>query len=170
MSSLRDFWQRTQNIRASLLVFLVFVTGFLLGSQYNITTAAQINLDAEEEQEFQAFWQAYDLLRDRYLDPLDTHVVVEGAISGMLDAVGDQYTGYMPSDVYSLLDEDISGEIQGIGVVIRTIQETGAIEVANVMKDTPAERAGVQVGDVFLEVDGEKVTEAEISAMIMDNV
>ncbi len=159
MSSLREFWQRTQSIRASLLVLCVFLVGFLLGTQYNVSSASQIDLDATEEEEFQAFWQAYDLLRSRYLDPLDTHALVEGAISGMMDAAGDQYTGYMPSDVYSLLDEDISGEIQGIGVVIRTLEETGRIEVANVMRDTPAERAGVQVGDVFLEVDGEDVTE-----------
>ncbi|MGC9319541.1 MAG: DUF4838 domain-containing protein, partial [Armatimonadota bacterium] len=47
--------------------------------------------------------------------------------------------------------------IQGIGVIIRTIEESGLIEVANVMKDTPAEQAGVQVGDIFIEVDGEDV-------------
>lgn len=157
MSGFRKFWNRTRGIRASLIVFATFGLGVLIGSQYNTTAATQISLSAEEEKEFQAMWEAYDLLRDRYLDPLDTHTVVEGAISGMLEATGDQYTGYMPSDVYSLLDEDISGEIQGIGVVIRTIQETGEIEVANVMKDTPAERAGVQVGDIFVEVDGEEV-------------
>ena len=157
MEMLRGLRERTQGVKHTALLVMVFTIGFLVGNLTNITAATQITLNAEEEKEFQAFWDAYDLLRDRYLDPLDTHTIVEGAISGMLDATGDQYTGYMTSDVYSLLDEDISGEIQGIGVMIRTIEESGAIEVANVMKGTPAEAADVRVGDIFLEVDGEDV-------------
>ncbi len=158
LGGLAALWKKSQALRTTALIMVVFVTGFVFGSQSNFLASAQINLTQEEEQEFAAFWQAYDLVRGQYLDqPIDTHLVVEGAIAGMLDSLDDQYTGYMSSEVYSLMNEDISGEIQGIGVVIRTIQETGEIEVANVMKDTPAERAGVQIGDVFVEVDGEDV-------------
>ncbi len=157
MNKLSKLREHAQGIKYTALLVMVFTIGFLLGNLTNITAAVQVSLTAEEEKEFEAFWEAYDLLRDRYLDPLDTHTVVEGAISGMLEATGDQYTGYMTSDVYSLLDEDISGEIQGIGVMIRTMEETGAIEVANVMKGTPAEASDVRVGDIFLTVDGEDV-------------
>lgn len=166
---LHTVWQRANSVRIGLLLAAVFTMGFLLGSQYNPIFATQVSLSAEEEQEFEAFWQAYDLLRARYLDPLDTHAVVEGAISGMLDSVGDQYTGYMFSEVYSLMNEDISGEIQGIGVIIRTVEDTGLIEVANVLKDTPAERAGVRNGDIFLTVDGEDVrgyTQLELAGIV----
>jgi carboxyl-terminal processing protease len=170
VSNLAALWKKSQTLRTTTLIAIVFLTGFLFGSQSNFLASAQIDLNQEEQQEFAAFWQAYDLVRSQYLDqPIDTHLVVEGAIAGMLDSLGDQYTGYMSSEVYSLMNEDISGEIQGIGVVIRTIQETGEIEVANVMKDTPAERAGVQIGDIFVIVDGEDVlgyTQLELAGIV----
>jgi carboxyl-terminal processing protease len=150
-------WQRSQGLRTTVLIVLVFASGFLFGSQSGFLASAQINLSDEEEQEFAAFWQAYEMVRSQYLDPIDTHLVVEGAIAGMMDSLGDQYTGYMSSEVYSLMNEDISGEIQGIGVIIRTLEETGEIEVVNILQDTPAERAGVMVGDIFIVVDGEDV-------------
>lgn len=169
MAKFRAFWDGKVRFKYSVLLVMVFTIGFLLGNLTNISAAMQVRLSPEEEQEFIALWEAYDLLRDRYLDPVDTDILVEGAINGMMESTGDQYTGYMFSEVYSLLDEDISGEIQGIGVVIRTIEDTGAIEVANVMRDTPAQRAGVQVGDIFLEVDGEDViglTQLELAGMV----
>jgi len=156
-SSVKGFWKRSSSLRTTTLLVIVFATGFLFGSQSGFAAAAQINLSQEEQDELAAFWQAYDMMRTQYLDPVDTHLVVEGAISGMLDSLDDQYTGYMSSDVYSLMNEDISGEIQGIGVVIRTL-ETGEIEVANVIKDTPAEQADVEIGDIFVVVDGEEVS------------
>lgn len=149
--------ERVRGVKTGLMLVVVFTSGFLLGNLIDISASNQIPLSAEEEQEFAAFWQAYELLRSDFIDPLDPHLVVEGAITGMLDSVGDQYTGYMNSEVFSMMNEDISGEIQGIGVVIRTQEETGYIEVANVLKDTPAERAGVRVGDIFKVVDGEDV-------------
>ncbi|MFZ4812997.1 MAG: S41 family peptidase [Phototrophicaceae bacterium] len=152
----------------ALLVLAVFVGGFLLGRVTNVD-ALQINLSPEEEQEFSAFWDAYSLLREEFLDPIDPHVVAEGAITGMLDSVGDQYTGYIPSEFYTLMNEDLSGEIQGIGVVIYTIEETGEIAVANVLKDTPASRAGVEEGDIFVTVNGEEVlgnTQLELAGKV----
>ncbi|MEM6528436.1 MAG: S41 family peptidase [Chloroflexota bacterium] len=169
MEKFKALRERIRSVQYGLLIVVVFTIGFLMGNLTNITAASQISLSTEEEAEFAAFWEAYDLLRDRYLDPLDTHTVVEGAIAGMLEATGDQYTGYMFSEVYSLLDEDISGEIQGIGVVIRTNPDNGLIEVANVMRDTPAQEAGVQVGDFFIEVDGEDVigyTQLELAGVV----
>ncbi|MEO0561839.1 MAG: S41 family peptidase, partial [Chloroflexota bacterium] len=157
MGLLVNLWRNSQGLRTTFLLVIVFTTGFLFGTQSDILASAQINLSAEEEQEFEAFWQAYEVVRSQFLDEVDTQAIVEGSISGMLDSLGDQYTGYMPIDVYELMNEDISGEIQGIGVVIRTIQETGEIEVANVLKDTPAEEAGVEIGDIFVIVDGEDV-------------
>lgn len=158
ISKLARTLERSQKqISNSIMAAAIFFVGFFAGTRWNIEAAYQVPLNVEEEQEFQAFWQAYNLLRNNYLDPIDIHLTVEGAINGMFDAQGDPYTGYMTSEVYPLLNEDISGEISGIGVVIRTLEDSGLVAVANVLKNTPAERAGVEVGDIFLAVDGEDV-------------
>ncbi|MFZ4828268.1 MAG: S41 family peptidase, partial [Phototrophicaceae bacterium] len=139
-----------------VLVAVSFQIGLNWG-QRGLLQAGQVSLSQEEEQAFQAFWETYQLIQEDYLDPIETDMLVEGAIAGMVESLGDQYSGYMSREAYSLMSEDLSGEIQGIGVIIHTIMELNAIEVANVLKDTPAEKAGVQVGDIFLQVNGEDV-------------
>ena len=144
----------------SLLILVLIAISFQIGlswGQGGFLQAGQVSLNEEEKQAFEVFWETYQLIQEDYLDPVETDVLVEGAIAGMIDSLGDQYSGYMSSEAYSLMNEDLSGEIQGIGVIIHTIMELNAIEVANILKDTPAERAGVQVGDIFIKVNGEDV-------------
>ena len=145
---------------ANLIIVVLVIVSFQIGlnwGQRGFLQAGQVSLSQEEEQAFEAFWETYQLIQEDYLDPVETDTLVEGAIAGMVGSLGDQYSGYMSREAYSLMNEDLSGEIQGIGVIIHTIMELNAIEVANVLKDTPAERAGVQVGDIFIKVNGEDV-------------
>lgn len=123
-------------------------------------------LDAE--QTFAPFWQAYNLIQKNYITPPDAETVVDGAIKGMIDALEDEHSGYVEPELFPFLN-DLSGEIQGIGVVIRQIEETEFIEVANVLPGTPAEAAGVMRGDIFIEVNGESVvglTTTELAARV----
>lgn len=123
-------------------------------------------LDAE--QTFAPFWQAYNLIQKNYISPPDAETMVDGAIRGMIEALEDEHSGYVEPELFPFIN-DLSGEIQGIGVVIRQIEETEFIEVSNVLPGTPAEAAGVQRGDIFLEVNGESVvglTTTELAARV----
>jgi carboxyl-terminal processing protease len=74
-----------------------------------------------------------------------------------LESLGDQYSSYMSAEEYTMFNSDISGDIEGIGVVIRTNEDTNEVEVINVLEGAPARAAGVLPGDIFWEVDGVSV-------------
>lgn len=171
MNSTRAFRLRTQQIQVTLLVSLVFVSGFFLGNRFALTAAAQDNLsqppDAREA--FEPFWQVYNHIQSNYLDPVEQVALVDGAITGMMDALEDQYSGYMDPEVFPLLSDDLDGSIDGIGVVINTNEETGETAVVSILAGTPAMEAGILPGDVFIAVDGEEVitfSQLELAAAV----
>lgn len=147
------------------LIIAVFFAGVYVGS-HSLTTAAQNALveqanpntipPANADEDFAAFWQVYNLIKKNYIDSTDDTDLVNGAIDGMIGALNDQFSGYISPELFGIMD-DLSGEIQGIGVVISLNETTNLIEVTNVLRGTPAEAAGLREGDIFLEVNGEDV-------------
>jgi len=172
MNSMRAFVERSRPLQIIILAALIFAAGFAMGNHAGISTA-QSNISPEVEKLFEPLWEVYNLIETQYVDPNDAPVVpqklVDGAISGMVDSLGDQFSGYMSPDIYPLLNDDLSGAIEGIGVVIRTLEDEGGIEVVNVMEGTPAAIAGLKIGDIFNQVDDVDVsnaTQLELAAKV----
>ena len=123
---------------------------------------------AHYEKAFEPLWDAFSIIESSYIDPVDAHDVVGGAIKGMAAALGDPHSGYIPPELCPN-SRNFSGEFSGIGVIIETDEDTGQIEVVTVIPDAPADRVGVLPGDIFHQVDGRRVaglTEAELSALV----
>lgn len=159
MQTIRAGWQRLRPFQVSFLIVGVFVVGFLLGSQYNVSQAqSDTTAPREAEVAFEPFWQVYNLIQDEYLEPVEPEQLVDGAIQGMMEALGDQFSGYMDPTVYPLMNADLSGSVEGIGALVETDEETQEIRIASVLEGSPAEAVGIKDGDVFVEVDGEEVT------------
>jgi len=104
--------------------------------------------------EFQRLSEVWDLLVQEHIDggELDPAAISDGAIRGMLVALGDPYAGFLDSEQYSLETEDIRGFFGGIGAEVGI--RDGVMTILAPMPDTPAEAAGIRPGDVILEVDG----------------
>jgi carboxyl-terminal processing protease len=150
--------QPARQLQVAALVVVVFVFGFALGSQYStITAQGSITLPADVEAEFEPLYQAYNLIDDQFIDAPEANILVDGAIRGMVEALDDPYSNYVDPASFPFVDSSLSGEIEGIGVVITENEETGEIEVVNVLQGTPAEEAGLEEGDAFIEVNDEYV-------------
>jgi carboxyl-terminal processing protease len=153
-----------------LLVAVVFTAGFAVGNLQSVTLASTSDQDvlppANADQEFAAFWEVYNLIQKNYVEVPDQDTLVNGAIKGMVDSLEDQYSGYVEPAFYDYVDDNLSGEIEGIGVTITELEETGQIEVVNVLPGTPAAEAGLREGDIFLEVDGEDVTQLDYLELV----
>ena len=140
----------------------LFLSGYSLGRQ----TASEPGTPASESGAFQPFWDTYHAINDRYAGgEVDRTKVVQGAIRGMIQALGDPYSAYLTSDEYrdSLLG--ISGQFEGIGAEIATqgsdgtegcspLGSTCRLVVTKPIAGSPAEAAGVKVGDIVVSVDG----------------
>jgi carboxyl-terminal processing protease len=150
----------SRQLQIGFFLIVVFASGFALGSQYSVSMAQNnISIPPEAEALFEPFWQVYNLIQSDYLDPVEPQTLVNGAINGLMDSLGDQFSGYMDPEIYPLLNDDLSGEIEGIGVVIQTLEDTGEIEVVNILEGAPAMDAGILPGDIFTAVNGEDVTD-----------
>jgi carboxyl-terminal processing protease len=140
----------------------LFLSGYSLGRQ----TAGEPGTPASESGAFQPFWDTYHAINDRYAGgEVDRTKVVQGAIRGMIQALGDPYSAYLTSDEYrdSLLG--ISGQFEGIGAEIATQGSDGTegcsplgsscrLVITKPIAGSPAEAAGVKVGDIVVSVDG----------------
>jgi carboxyl-terminal processing protease len=121
------------------------------------TAELQGGTPADLQTVFGSFWEAWDLLHTYYVDqPLDDVVLVQGAIRGMLEAVGDPYTGYWTPVETNDAMMSMQGEYDGIGAWVDTTTEY--LTITQPMPGYPAEQAGLLAGDQIIAVDGEDVT------------
>ena len=140
----------------------LFLSGYSLGRQ----TATEPGTPPSQGEAFQPFWDTYNAISDRYAGgDVDRTKVVQGAIRGMIQALGDPYSAYLTSDEYRDTLLGISGQFEGIGAEIATegsdgtegcspLGSTCRLVVTKPIAGSPADMAGVKVGDVVVLVDG----------------
>jgi carboxyl-terminal processing protease len=118
-----------------------------------------IDKNAPTTQElFTPFWAAWTGLHDSFGDTLDDNALMEGALNGMVNSIGDPHTSYMDPESFALINEGMNGEYEGIGATVRQDENTGGLELVSIFEGSPAEQAGLQPGDEIVQVDGEDVT------------
>ena len=107
--------------------------------------------------EFQRLSEVWELLNREAIDgeDIDPRTISDGAIRGMLTALGDPYAGFLDREQFSLESEDIRGFFGGIGAEVGV--RNGSIIIISPMPDAPAEAAGIRAGDLILEVDGQSI-------------
>jgi carboxyl-terminal processing protease len=109
-----------------------------------------------------ALIQSFGALKSNYLNDVDDTKLIEGAIKGMLESLDDPYSYYKTPVAAARDMQDQSGSFEGIGAVLTARNRTAGtgVEILQVYSGGPASLAGVQRGDVFLEVDGVDVMES----------
>ena len=117
------------------------------GDQGDAGTATEGNFD------YAILTEVLNLIEsDFYGEIPDPHTLAYGAIQGMLNTLDDPYTSFMDPNVARVVNEDATGQFEGIGAYVR-MREDGYLEVASPMPGQPAEAAGVRAGDLILTVD-----------------
>ncbi len=114
---------------------------------------ANIEEGKPEAVDFNIFWQAWKILKEKYVDTgkVDNQKLVYGAISGLFDSLEDPNTVFMPPSDAKKFNEEISGEFSGVGMEIG--RRNDQLVVISPLKDTPAERAGLKALDKILKID-----------------
>ena len=150
----------------------LFVSGFALGNLAGTTAGT-----TESRQDlFRPFWDAFNDVTTNYVGQFDEKALVEGAIKGLFNAIGDPYSGYMTSDEFRGSMNSLSGEFEGIGAEMSTVDESGAactpigdscrLVVARVLRRSPALAAGLKAGDAVVAVDGNAIAGETIEQAI----
>jgi len=111
----------------------------------------------EDEKTFALFWEVWDLVQRNFYGALPSmQQVTYAAIRGMLSTLGDDYTAFLEPEVAAVIQEDATGEFEGIGAFV-DVDEEGKIVLVGIFEEGPAEQAGLLNGDRVLEVDGVSV-------------
>src|SRR5215213_6211087 len=117
-----------------------------------VTTSTLAAADADTMKELDTFMDVFNQVRATYVDPVDDHTLIKGAIDGMLAAL-DPHSSYMEGSDYNVLKTTTEGNYGGVGLSVT--MEDGAVKVITPTEDTPADRAGIKAGDYITHVNGE---------------
>ena len=105
-----------------------------------------------------------NMLFSTYDGEIDDEKLLEGAMKGMADAIGDPYTVYMNQDEFVTFIESSQGSFYGIGAQLG-IRDNNVTVIAPV-EGSPAEKAGLKAGDIILKVDDYEVNELNTEAVV----
>jgi len=154
-------------VRKFILGFLLFATVFsggyylgIAGYRAQLTKSLEVNLvrltPADKNADMSLFWQVWDTLSAKYYDKskLLPSEMVYGAIGGMVSSLGDPYTMYLPPDQNKIVNEDLSGSFQGVGIEIG--YKNTHLAVISPLQGSPAEKAGIKAGDYIIHIKDDK--------------
>lgn len=144
------------------VVFAAFGAGFWLAYTYfpqKIVYTGIVNQDKgqPEKVDFALFWDAWDVIQRKFVDreKLNYQSMVGGSIEGLVRSLNDPYSVFFNTTTSKQFKESIQGSFGGIGAEIDI--RDGLPTIVSALKDTPAERAGLQPNDKLLKVDDASV-------------
>ena len=101
---------------------------------------------------------AETLIDELYFEDVDKSELYEGALRGMMDSLGDEYSWYVDEEAYKDLSLSISGEYTGIGINVTIDAKDNLITIISPIEDTPAFKAGLKSGDKILSINSVSVS------------
>ena len=102
--------------------------------------------------------RAESIIKEMYYENVDEDVLYEGALKGMLDALGDEYSWFVDEESYESLSLSLSGEYTGIGVNVTIDEKDNLITIISPIEDTPAFKAGLKAGDKIISINSVTVS------------
>lgn len=152
------FAQARKVLLTVFILSFTFAAGYFFGvkrfrlevaKNSRITISRELPAD-KQNLDFGLFWHIWDTLEQKYFDKtkLVPKNMVYGAIRGMVAAVGDPYTIFLPPNENKIVEEDLSGSFEGVGIQIGF--KGTQLAVVSPLPGSPAETAGVKAGDLIV--------------------
>lgn len=151
-----------------VLVYVGFAFAFNNGNVLSLFLKRNSKLDYKKIEEKTSVLQN---IIDRYfLFDEDMTKVEDGIYAGMMNGLGDPYTVYYTKEEYKALNEDTEGKYSGIGAVVSQNPNTKIITIVKIFDNSPANDAGLQVGDIIDKIDGEEVAGTDMDILVKTKI
>lgn len=140
------------SIVVSLLISASLIGGgFYAGTVYQRHTLSEVPGPSLFDSRFDVLAEVVDSIRQSYVDKVPEKKLVQGSIDGVIKALDDPYTRYLPGSHFKSFNEETSGKFGGVGMELGTKDK--ALVVVAPIKGSPAEKIGVTAGDTILRID-----------------
>ena len=140
-----------------LMIFMSYVLVAALASAVSFAAAANVpREDNAKLDELRA------LVDEKFIGEIDWAAAEDSAAAGMVAGLGDRWSYYMSAERYDSYLEQMNNAYVGVGITV-TEREDGYIDVVEVVRGGPAERAGIEAGDVLTHADG-----VDLATLTMD--
>ena len=151
-----------------VLVYVGFAFAFNNGNVLSLFLKRNSKLDYKKIEEKTSVLQN---IIDRYfLFDEDMTKLEDGIYAGMMNGLGDPYTVYYTKEEYKALNEDTEGKYSGIGAVVSQNPNTKIITIVKIFDNSPANDAGLQVGDIIYKIDGEEVAGTDMDILVKTKI
>jgi carboxyl-terminal processing protease len=144
---------------SALLILMLAAPTAVLASEDNNTEQAEQLAEANSQgqlplQALRNFADVFNQIRLSYVEEVDDKTLLENAIRGMLSGL-DPHSDYLDASSFEDLQNHTTGEFGGLGIEVG--MENGFIKVVTPIDDTPAQRAGIQPGDLIIQIDNKPI-------------
>jgi len=163
----------TRNIVLFLIVIGFVVGAYALGifvgtGAVSISTRGvkitNVDLNKPQNLDFSVFWDAWNLVKEKYVGKVDEQEMFYGAAKGMVEGLGDPYSSFMPPVEVKQFSDALSGKLEGIGA---EVSKKDSQIILTPLDSSPAQKAGLLAGDAVLKIDGEDATNLSIEDAVM---
>ncbi len=137
---------------AALLVFAAGATFYITYTE--LTHQYELELQSLTPVE-QKTAEISSYLEEYFIDEYDEDALADAAAAAMVEATGDEWSYYLTADEYEMYLESFYNAYVGIGVTITEDEQAGGMRIESVTPGGPADQAGVRVGDILLQVEGQ---------------
>lgn len=143
-------------ISAVSVLFVVLLFGVFINDAKASSTSSGF-------QYVQKFLNVLDMVKKEYVDEskIDNEKLINGAIKGMIEAIGDPHTNYLSKEDMEDMNQTSDGKFGGVGMIIS--EKDDYITVVTPIEDTPAYRKGMKTGDLLISVDGKSLKGVKVS-------
>ena len=132
-------------------VLLLVIAAFMAAALFQLVRIKNTVPGKTDLEYTQLVPEIMEMIRQKYVEPVDKKKLLEGAVSGMLAAL-DPHSAYLPADSFKEMNIQMSGSFGGIGLEVNMME--GRLTVISPIDDTPAFRAGIKPGDIIWKIDG----------------
>ncbi len=154
-----------------LVFFLLIVTAVIsifsayIFSTMDIEKPEKTQTTYEYPEELHEFIELYNRITEGHYVEVEKDILIKGAMEGLLEAFEDEYTSYIDEYENYQFQQRVQGQYRGIGISLYD-NDDDEIEITDVFADSPAERAGVAIGDIIVGIEDEDLTDKDTQFLV----
>lgn len=145
-----------------IIMFITLCFGGLLGSALTYAIGNNNKIITSIPEELKEFVETYEEITEEYYENINKDELLGAGIKGMINFLGDKYSVYMDKTQSDEFNEQVDGSYVGIGSEIQRLED-GTTIISNPFENGPAKKAGLETGDIILKVNGEDITDLNLT-------